>query len=66
MANPEAQALLRIARRDLKAAEVLQIPSIDKSSWGFHFRLLLFPSISFLLKIRCCFEANFMFWNTNQ
>ena len=35
MANPEAQALLRIARRDLKAAEVLQIPSIDKSSWGF-------------------------------
>ena len=35
MANPEAQALLRIARRDLKAAEVLQIPSIDESSWGF-------------------------------
>ena len=37
-----------------------------ESSWGFHFRLLLFPSISFLLKIRRCFEANFMFWNTNQ
>ncbi len=35
MANPEAQALLWIARRDLKAAEVLQIPSIDESSWGF-------------------------------
>ena len=35
MTNPEAQALLRIARRDLKAAEVLQIPSIDESSWCF-------------------------------
>ncbi|NQW38829.1 MAG: HEPN domain-containing protein [Cyanobacteria bacterium] len=35
MTSPEAQALLRIARRDLKAAEVLQIPSIDESSWGF-------------------------------
>ena len=35
MTNPEALALLRIARRDLKAAEVLQIPSIDESSWGF-------------------------------
>ncbi|MEN9861089.1 MAG: hypothetical protein RLZZ515_1571 [Cyanobacteriota bacterium] len=35
MANPEARALLRIARRDLKAAEVLQISSIDESSWGF-------------------------------
>ena len=35
MTSPEAQALLRISRRDLKAAEVLQIPSIDESSWGF-------------------------------
>jgi hypothetical protein len=35
MTDPEAQALLRIARRDLKAAEVLQIPSTDESSWRY-------------------------------
>lgn len=35
MANPEAAALLRIARRDLRAAERLQDPAIDEASWGF-------------------------------
>ena len=35
MANPEAAALLRIAWRDLRAAERLQDPGIDEASWGF-------------------------------
>jgi HEPN domain-containing protein len=35
MASPEAQALLQIARRDLKAAEVLQDPAVDEANWGF-------------------------------
>jgi len=35
VANPEAAALLRIARRDLRAAERLQDPAIDEASWGF-------------------------------
>ena len=32
MANPEALAMLRIARRDLKAAQVLQDNAIDEAS----------------------------------
>lgn len=35
MANPDAAAMLRIARRDLKAAAVLQDPGIDETNWGF-------------------------------
>jgi HEPN domain-containing protein len=35
VANPEAAALLRIAWRDLRAAERLQDPAIDEASWGF-------------------------------
>ena len=35
MTNPEAWAMLRIARRDLKAAQMLQVASIDEASWGF-------------------------------
>ena len=35
MANPEALAMLRIARRDLKAAQVLQDNAIDEAIWGF-------------------------------
>ena len=35
MANPEAVALLRIARRDLQAAVLLQDPAADEASWGF-------------------------------
>jgi hypothetical protein len=32
MANPEALTLLRIARRDLKAAAFLQDPTADEAS----------------------------------
>ncbi len=35
MANPEAQAMLLIARRDLKAARALQDNAIDEAIWGF-------------------------------
>ena len=35
MANPEALSMLRIARRDLKAAQVLQDKAIDEAIWGF-------------------------------
>ena len=35
MANPEALAMLRIARRDLKAAQALQDHDVDEASWGF-------------------------------
>lgn len=35
MANPEALALLKIARRDLTAAVLLQDPSADEANWGF-------------------------------
>jgi HEPN domain-containing protein len=35
MANPESLALLRIARRDLQAAELLQNPVADEANWGF-------------------------------
>jgi len=35
MANPDALAMLRIARRDLTAAAILQDLSIDEANWGF-------------------------------
>lgn len=35
MASPEALAMLRIARRDLKAAQVLRDNEIDEAIWGF-------------------------------
>lgn len=35
MASPEALAMLRIARRDLKAAHVLRDNEIDEAIWGF-------------------------------
>ena len=35
MANPEAMALLKIARRDLTAAALLQDPAADEANWGF-------------------------------
>ena len=35
MASPEALAMLRIARRDLKAAQVLRDNAIDEAIWGF-------------------------------
>ena len=35
MAEQDATSLLIIARRDLKAARLLQDASIDESSWGF-------------------------------
>ncbi|MFM7674558.1 MAG: HEPN domain-containing protein [Synechococcus sp.] len=35
MANPEAIALLKIARRDLTAAALLQDPAADEANWGF-------------------------------
>ena len=34
MANPDALAMLRIARRDLTAAAMLQDLSIDEANWG--------------------------------
>ena len=39
MANPEALSMLRIARRDLKAAQVLQDNAIDEAIWGFQIHL---------------------------
>lgn len=35
MAHPEALDLLRIARRDLQAALLLQDPAADEANWGF-------------------------------
>lgn len=35
MVKPEALAMLRIARRDLKAAQLLQDKAIDEAIWGF-------------------------------
>lgn len=35
MAIPEALVLLRIARRDLRAAVLLQNPAADEANWGF-------------------------------
>lgn len=35
MAIPEALVLLRIARRDLQAAVLLQNPAADEANWGF-------------------------------
>lgn len=35
MANPESESLLKIARRDLQAASLLQDPAADEANWGF-------------------------------
>lgn len=35
MARSEAQAMLRVARRDLKAARLLAVDEADEASWGF-------------------------------
>lgn len=35
MVKPEALAMLRIARRDLQAAQLLQDKEIDEAIWGF-------------------------------
>ena len=36
MVKPEALAMLRIARRDLQAAQLLQDKAIDEAIWLFH------------------------------
>lgn len=35
MARSEAQAMLRVARRDLQAARLLAVDEADEASWGF-------------------------------
>lgn len=35
MSNPEANRLLRIARRDLKMARRLLDPEVEEASWGW-------------------------------
>jgi HEPN domain-containing protein len=35
MANPEAERLLRIARRDLRMARQLLDPDVEEASWGW-------------------------------
>ncbi|MCS5700498.1 hypothetical protein NZK32_15760 [Cyanobium sp. FGCU-52] len=35
MANPEAERLLRVARRDLKMARRLLDPEVEEASWGW-------------------------------
>jgi len=37
--------MLRIARRDLKAARALQEPSIDEASWGFQIQQVVEKSL---------------------
>ena len=36
MARSEAQAMLRVARRDLRAAQLLAVDEAEEASWGFH------------------------------
>ncbi|MCP9774035.1 HEPN domain-containing protein [Cyanobium sp. WAJ14-Wanaka] len=36
MASFEAQAMLRVAWRDLRTARLLSVDEADESSWGFH------------------------------
>jgi HEPN domain-containing protein len=36
MARFEAQAMIRVARRDLKVARLLAVEEADEASWGFH------------------------------
>ena len=38
MANPESESLLKIARRDLQAASLLQDPAADEANWGFQIK----------------------------
>jgi len=35
MARTEAEAMLRVARRDLRAARLLAVDEADEASWGF-------------------------------
>lgn len=35
MARTEAQAMLRVARRDFKAAQLLAVDAAEEASWGF-------------------------------
>lgn len=35
MARTEAQAMLRVARRDLRAARLLAVDEAEEASWGF-------------------------------
>jgi len=35
MGRSEAQAMLRVARRDLRAAHLLAVDEADEASWGF-------------------------------
>jgi HEPN domain-containing protein len=35
MATPEAERLLRVARRDLKMARRLLVPEVEEASWGW-------------------------------
>ena len=35
MARTEAQAMLRVARRDLRAAQLLAVDEAEEASWGF-------------------------------
>lgn len=35
MARSEAQAMFRVARRDLRAARLLAVDEADEASWGF-------------------------------
>ena len=51
MTNPEASAMLRIARRDLKAAQVLQDPSIDEAIWGFQIQQVIHNLTALLERI---------------
>jgi len=38
MARTEAQAMLRVARRDLRAAQLLAVDEAEEASWGFQMR----------------------------
>ena len=49
MSSPEALAMLRIARRDLKAALALQQASIDEASWGFQLQQVVEKAIKGML-----------------
>jgi HEPN domain-containing protein len=41
MARSEAQAMLRVARRDLRAARLLAVDEADEASWGFQMQQAL-------------------------
>ena len=41
MARTEAQAMLRVARRDLRAARLLAVDEAEEASWGFHMQQVI-------------------------